>query len=94
MTSASALFDRLGARLRNPNWSWGALREDGTVFLRVWADETRVSKERKHFVRLVNHRAYSGGPPNLGYNERLGHIEALDRGALGYAIWCTAEDPG
>ena len=59
MTSPSAMFKRLGAPLHNVQWSWGAVRADGSVFLRVWQDETRKTEDGRRFIRLVNHRAYA-----------------------------------
>jgi hypothetical protein len=36
-----ALFEKLGAPLKNTVWSWGGVRADGAIFLRVWEDEKR-----------------------------------------------------
>lgn len=91
MTSPSRLFERLGAPLQNVQWSWGAIRADRKVFLRVWQDETRRWEDGKRFIRLVNHAAYAGVANNLGYNERLRHLEALRSGAEGYVVLCRAE---
>ena len=92
MASPSALFQRLGAPLNNVQWSWGALRSDGTLFLRVWQDETKQMNDGRRFVRLANHRAYQGAATNLGYSERLAHLEALREGAAAYAVICRAKD--
>jgi hypothetical protein len=47
--SLSALFARKGAPLHNVRYSWGGVRADGTVILRVWQDETG----RIHRMRCV-----------------------------------------
>lgn len=86
------MFAELGAPLRNVQWSWGAEREDGAVFLRVWQDET-VAKDGKRYIRLVNHRAYESDPANLGYQERLEHLSAIAAGAEAFAILLRAVDP-
>lgn len=92
MTSPSALFKRIGAPLHNVQWSWGGVRPDGSVVLRVWQDETRKSDNGRRFIRLVNHRAYQGAESNLGYSERLAHLDRLRAGATGYVVICRAED--
>ena len=89
--SPTAMFRKLRAPLTNQFWSWGAVREDGTVFLRVWQDE-RYPKNGKHFVRLINHAAYAGNAANLGYQERLRHLQMIKDGAPAYLILCKAVD--
>jgi len=91
MLSPSAIFERVGAPLHNIMWSWGAMRADGTVFLRAWQDETR-DVDGLRYVRLVNHGAYQTDGDNLGYRERLTHLAALHAGGTGYVIICRAKD--
>lgn len=93
MLSPSAVFERLGAPLTNVNWSWGAQRSDGAIFLRVWQDETRLLEDGTRVVRLANHAVYADAETNLGYNERLRHLDALRGGSTGYAVFCLAETP-
>jgi hypothetical protein len=90
--SLTDLFVRFGAPLANSRWSWGSVRPDGTVFLRVWADEMKTVEERR-YVRLINRRAYEDGEDNLGYTERCQHVQMLTGGAPGYAVLCTAAEP-
>ncbi|HMQ19933.1 MAG TPA: hypothetical protein PKC77_12335 [Sphingopyxis sp.] len=90
--SISALFNRLDAPLTNVQWSWGAQRSDGSIFLRVWQDETFREGSRT-FVRLAKHELFQDDPSNLGYAERLRHLEMLRQGASGYAIMLRAVDP-
>lgn len=92
MTSLTDLFARFGAPLANSRWSWGSVRPDGTVFLRVWTDEMK-SVEGRRYVRLINRRAYADADDNLGYVERSEHVRMLTDGAAGYAILCRAAEP-
>ena len=89
--SPSAMFKRLRAPLTNNFWSWGAVRDDGTVFLRVWQDE-RQARNGKQFIRLVNHTAYADNTDNLGYRERLRHLQMITDGAPAYLVLCRAVD--
>ena len=87
------LFDRLGAPLQNVRWSWGSVRAaDGSVVLRVWQDETRTV-DGKTVMRLTHHEAFQDRPDNLGYLERLRHIELLRDGAPCVLLMCRAKDP-
>ncbi len=89
--SPSAMFRRVRAPLTNNFWSWGAVRDDGTVFLRVWQDERHAS-DGKQFIRLINHAAYADNSDNLGYQERLRHLQLIRNGAPTYLILCKAVD--
>ena len=90
--SISSLFKDLGTPLKNIRWSWGAVdTTGGTVFLRVWKDET-LKWKGKDVVRLTN-RAHFEGTSSLGYAERKQHIERLRQGATGYLIFCEAKAP-
>jgi hypothetical protein len=85
-------FESLGAPLANGRWSWGAQRvSDGAVFLKVWQDRKMFEGGRQYY--LVDRQ---GDEPdvsrNLGYQERLGHIEAVGRGRSCYLIVCIAAD--
>ncbi|MCY1397506.1 hypothetical protein D9M71_125140 [compost metagenome] len=86
------LFKLLGAPLANSRWSWGGIRaEDGAVFLRVWQD-----RKRKHdghwYMMVTHHEKYAGNEENLGYKERLDHVERIRKGAPCYMVMCCAED--
>jgi len=89
--SPSAMFRRLRAPLTNNFWSWGAVRDDGTVFLRVWQDE-RQARAGKQFIRLINHAAYAANTDNHGYRERLRHLDLIRGGAPAYLVVCRAVD--
>jgi hypothetical protein len=90
--SLSDLFVRFGAPLANTRWSWGSVRGDDTVFLRVWTDEMKTV-DRRRYVRLINRRAYEEAQDNLGYAERCQHVQMLIDGAPGYAVLCRAAEP-
>lgn len=89
-------FELLGAKLHNNRWSWGALRADGTLVLRVWA-ETVFSIDGKRYVQVlgrdwknIDERSNSG---NLGFDERKRHVELLEQGARCILIMCQCNDP-
>lgn len=92
--SQKALFERLGAPLKNTRWSWGAVRQsDGAVFLRVWQDETSKLAGAL-FVRVTAYDYFPAhDPDNLGWLERLEHLERVKEGAKTYLIMCRADDP-
>jgi len=82
-------FENLGAPLANHYWSWGAMRPaDGTVILRVWADE-RCQIDGQWYRRLLEPSYVS----SLGYGERLEHIQKIRDGSPGYMVILTAADP-
>lgn len=86
----SALFEWLGAPLKNVRWSWGSLRAaDGAVFLRVWEDGFKQLQGLQ--VVDVLHTTWEGRSP--GFNERKEHLELVKRGAPCYMIVCVAKDP-
>src|SRR5919199_6254969 len=86
------LFAMLGAPLANPRWSWGGIRSsDGAVFLRVWQDRTR-KHDGSLFVQLTHTERFKDDPDNLGYQERLRHVERIRQGADCYMVMCEALD--
>lgn len=91
--SQKELFERLGAPLVNARWSWGAVRAlDGAVFLRVWQDEARRIDGRL-FVRITATEHFQNNDPtNLGWQERLRHVDLVRNGAVSYMIMCVARD--
>jgi hypothetical protein len=85
-------FVALGAPLANQRWSWGSVRSDGVVFLRVWQDEVE-----KHEGTLVVKVTYwkpeeDHQRDSPGYRERLQHVERIRKGAPAFLIMCQAED--
>lgn len=66
-----------------------------TVILRVWIDRIKrltVHPERQ-CVQLTHLQKYPTDPKNLGYNERVKHVEAIQQGAPCLLILCEAIDP-
>jgi hypothetical protein len=81
------------APLASHMWSWGAVRlSDGAVFLRVWQDRERKI-DGKWYSELTHHKKYQDKPDNLGFQERLRHVEAIPAGARSYLVMCEAKDP-
>jgi len=86
------LFERVGAPLRNPRWSWGAVREsDGAVFLRVWQDRKKVL-DGVMYMMVTHHGAFKDDPDNLGYRERNDQVEQIRTGRPCFLIMCLAKD--
>ena len=83
------LFRKLGAALKNTRWSWGAVRADGTVILRIWEDQTRTH-EGLRYVRVT--RQERQNPKHPGHQERLEHVALARRGAKCYMVVCKARD--
>lgn len=90
--SITALFEKLGAPLANSRWSWGGMRGDGSVVLRVWQNETRRI-DGKFYVQLTHHEVFAGREDNLGYQERNRHVKQTQAGARCYMVMCEAEEP-
>lgn len=89
--SISALFEKLGAPLKSIFWSWGAVSKGGDVYLRVWQDESRMI-DGKRTIRVTHHGAFENDPENLGYKERLKHVDQIRLGANSFCIICVAKD--
>ena len=85
-------FAALGAPLANARWSWGSVREDGVVVLRVWQDEVK-KRDGSIFVKVAYKPKLQqdDGDP-LGHRERLDHVERIRRGATSYLVVCQAVD--
>lgn len=95
--SISQFFSALGADLHNTRWSWGAERirgpqEEDAIVLRVWQDRCRMH-EGTRYVMLTHMQKYGGDPSDLGYNERLTHVERIREGATCYMVMCRVKDP-
>ena len=88
--SITEFFSRLGAPLRNPMWSWGSVRIDGTAFLRVWQDRMKSIDSAK--CLMVSHTSAHADVDNLGYEERQRHIELIRKGAPCFMVLCIAKD--
>ncbi|WP_223473797.1 hypothetical protein [Pseudomonas sp. BF-B-27] len=80
-------FVNLGAPLRNVVNSWGAVRGDGAVILRVWSDRRRQIDGR--WFRQLLHKTSA---QKVGYIERAEHVALIRAGARGYMVIVTAVD--
>lgn len=90
--SITQFFSAIGAPLRMIRQSWGAVRADGAVFLRVWQDRCRTD-EGVRYVQLTHLEKYGGNSSNFGYSERRNHVERIREGAPCYLIMCIAKNP-
>ena len=81
---------KLGAALAN-RASWGAVRADGIVFLRVWQDEG-VKRDGDQYVRVAAHSKYPKDSDDFGWNERLRHIDLIRNNAKCYLVMCITKD--
>ena len=64
---------------------------DNAVFLRVFQDR-QTRQDGKLYFMVTHHAKYEGEEDNLGYQERLVHVELIRGGAPCYMIMCLAED--
>jgi hypothetical protein len=83
----SDFFKALGAPLANTRWSWGGIRADGSLVLRVWQDEVKGLK-----VCVLRPLVEEEIAHNPGYKERLEHLEMIEDGASSYMVMCRAVD--
>lgn len=82
-------FRMLGAPLANARWSWGSVRSDGTVFLRVWEDGRQKFGD-SIFVRIG--RLKPKPKSKQGPRERHKHIERIKQGAPCFLVMCKTRD--
>ena len=88
----TALFDRLGAPLINPRRSWGGVRRDGSVVLRVWQNEAKRIN-RISCIQLTHHAEFAGREGDTGHQERLAHVARIQFGARCDMVMCEPKDP-
>ena len=85
--SQSAFFNKIGAPLKNVNWSWGSVNLDKkTVYLKVWQDEMKRFDNKQFYPIVKDVDSYA--PSNLGLKERMQHIELIKAGYACYLIMC------
>ncbi len=82
----------LGAKLKNSRWSWGASDKYGRVFLRVWVDQIRYV-DGQEVIQVGSKSARLEAQKGRGHDERLSHIQAINKGAEAYGVLCIATDP-
>jgi hypothetical protein len=84
----------LGANLRNTRWSWGAVDPMANrVYLRVWADDIRDTDGDKWVQVGSRTPRRQTARSSAGFKERHRHLELIRRGAEGFGVVCTAQDP-
>ena len=64
---------------------------DGAVFLRVWQDRERKI-DSSWYTMLTHREKFEDDPGNLGWQERLGHVELIRKGVPCYLVMCEAKD--
>lgn len=87
-------FVLLGAPLRNPMWSWGAINpKTQDVVFRVWTDETEIFHGKCHY-RLTLHKKWEIMSPRKrnGYEERKRHIEHAQKYGRVFFVYCHTGD--
>lgn len=78
----------LGANVRNPRWSWGAVEPVfNRIYLRVWGDQIETIRG-KEFIPLDWDEYFEGYRSN-GISERRAHVESIRNGSSGYGVVCT-----
>lgn len=87
----SSHFIKLGAPLKNTRWSWGAIRKDESVILRVWQHERRQIDGSTYF-RVTHFEAFTEKQENLGYQERIDQVHLIENGMKAFMVMCTVED--
>ena len=92
--SISGFFEHcLKARLKNVRWSWGAMDDEGSVYLRVWEHEFRSIDGKRHALILRSPDASDARPGRPGRRERENHVERIRQGAKAFCVVCRARDP-
>ena len=90
--SITQFFGALGAPLRMVRQSWGAVRADGAVFLRVWQDRCE-QHDGIRYVQLTHLEKYGSDSSSFGYTERQRHVDLIQKGAPCYLVMCRVKDP-
>ena len=95
----SNFYDSLGAPLRVPRQSWGAVHPDGTVYLSVWREDLKLVNGKRS-VRLLlppekHHWGPTSGPGSHGYQQRQRHIDKIRNGSSCYCVlrWGRVNPP-
>ena len=84
--------DTLGANLRNPRWSWGAVDPmTNRVYLRVWEDDIESTEDGARV--LVVGDEWRRRSQSNGLQERDKHIAQIRKGARGFGVLCVAVGP-
>lgn len=92
MLSVSDYFKHtLKAPFKNNRWSWGAVGDDGIVYLRCWNDEVvppSKTKNGKTYVQVE----WCDHDGRHGAAERLEHLKLIMAGTPCKAVICVAKD--
>ncbi len=90
----SGYFKSLNAPLVNRVRSWGAINHtSGDVVFRIWADEKiRGESGLKGRYRLTDFALFADKLMDVGFQERLQHIEIARSKARAFFVLCRAKD--
>ena len=86
MTITNFFKHTLRAHPKNIVWSWGAIDASNRVFLKVWMDQIERHSQGERVLVYIKHPKVQSS----GQKERLEHIDAIRRGAQGFAVVCRA----
>lgn len=86
------LFEILGAPLKNFRRSWGSIRSDQVVFLRVWQDEVKTIEGKKFYKIGYISKNVPVSQLRLSDKERHQHIQLIENGCQVYMVVCSAKD--
>lgn len=94
ITSIPKALEKIGYKLVNDRWSWGAVdRERKSIVLLVWQDQI-INREGKRYVEIQRSKEKQiAADDRLGRSERDEHIELLRSGYAGLLVLQMAKDP-
>ncbi len=67
---------------------WG----EGVPIWDYLVSHRKILEEGKMFMMITHHEKYIDQPENLGWNERLSHVEQIRIGAKCLMVMCLADD--
>ena len=84
----------LGAKRRNPVWSWGATDPlTNRVFLCVWEHQIESVPDGERVYVADDEPRLNSSSHKAGFNERARHLDRIQNSAAGFGVVCTAVDP-
>lgn len=89
--NVTTLFKALNAPLSNSRTSWGAVRPDGVVVLRVWQHEP-LRVDQLNYLRVLRRTPEEQAANPTGYPERISHLDLVAKGAPCYLVVCIAKN--
>jgi hypothetical protein len=85
--------NRLHAPLKNQRWAWGAIDDQGRLFLRVWRGEFKQI-DGQLCCMLFNQKAFEFHEGKSdGWAQRAEHIELMKTGVPTFLVNCNKQNP-